>query len=90
MKQMNKEESVTIELTREEAVDFYGILCELPFETPGITDTEPPTWREAPIEKVIDQIGNQIDLDDEETLDFDYEVIDDDDVCEGQHEYIYN
>lgn len=68
MEQTSKDETVTIELTRQEAEDFYTILCEIPFETPEITDTEPPTWRAAPIEKVLDQIGNQIDLDDDSEI----------------------
>ena len=77
MNETKENETIMIELTGQEAIDFFNILCELPFKAPGITDTEPPTWREEPVDKVIDQIGSQIDLDDEDTLDFDYEVIDD-------------
>lgn len=66
MNNMNeqKDNKVRILLTQDEAMQFYEVLCALPFRTPTSYDNEPPTEREEPIESVIKQLNTQVHWDD--------------------------
>jgi hypothetical protein len=41
--------------------EVFEILCQIPFESPTINDTEPPTERHPGIEQLIKQLEKRID-----------------------------
>lgn len=59
-----KDNEVRILLTQDEAMSFYGILCDLPYRAATSYDNEPPTEREEPVESVIKQLQTQVHWDD--------------------------
>jgi len=47
---------VTLKLKDEYAEMVFDILCNIPFETPTMSDSEPPTTRYQGIEDIISQL----------------------------------
>lgn len=47
---------IVLFLEVEHVLEVYEILCDIPFEKATMTDSEPPTKRQAGIEQLLDQI----------------------------------
>jgi len=59
-----KDELIHITMGREDACLFHDELCSISYRDATSYDTEPPTEREEPIENVISQLNDQLDVND--------------------------
>jgi hypothetical protein len=60
-----KERTNSIVIKQEDVQELFEILCDIPYEDPGISDTEPPTKRHSAIEAIINQLRERISEEDE-------------------------
>ena len=54
-------EKIQLEINKEDVLEVFEILCEIPFLEPRSHDCEPPNIRHCGIESIIEQLQQYID-----------------------------